>query len=95
MKTTIKIKTEKYKDLEVYKSKPETCVYDVKKKELTFEANTFSGKRWRLVYKTFTSDGFVGLFEGKGVTITIWDVFTGTKEACLKVMEKQGWEESE
>jgi hypothetical protein len=93
MKTTIKIKAEKYKDLEVFKSKPEICVYDDKKKELSFEANTFSDKKWRLVYKALNPDGFIALTEGSGITTTIWDVFTGTKEACLRIMEVQGWED--
>lgn len=89
MKITIKI--DKYQDLEVYKSKPETCIYNAIKKELTFDANVASGKEWRLIH----NDNFIDLVEGYGTTTTFWDIFTGTEEDCLRIMEEYNWEKPE
>jgi hypothetical protein len=85
----ITIIIDNYQDLEVYKSKTTSYTYDANKKEFTFEANVANGKAWRLVYN---GDKFIDLIEGQGVTITIWDIFTGTKEECLQMMEDKGWE---
>lgn len=85
----ITIKIDNYQGLVVYKCKPTSCTYHAGKKELTFEANVADGKLYRLVYD---GDKFIDLIEGQGTTVTIWDIFTGTKEDCLKIMDEQGWE---
>jgi hypothetical protein len=87
----ITIKIDNYQDLEVYKSKATSCTYDAGKKELTFEANVVDGKVYRLVYN---SNKFIDLIEGQGITITIWDIFTGTKEECLQKMKDQSWKDA-
>jgi hypothetical protein len=88
----ITIKTDKHQELEVYKHKPTSCTYDTNKKELTFDVNVADGKTYRLVYD---GNKFIDLIEGQGTTITIWDIFTGTEEECLKIMDEQGWENAE
>jgi hypothetical protein len=85
----ITIKVGKYQELVVYKSKPASCTYHTGRKELTFDVNVADGKLWRLVSK---DNDFIALIEGQGTTMTIWDIFTGTEEECLKIMNEQGWE---
>ena len=90
MKITISV--DNYQELTVYKYKPTSCTYATDKKELTFDVNVADGKAYRLVSN---GNKFIALNEGQGITMTIWDIFEGTEEECLEVMDKQGWEDAE
>jgi len=79
------VSTKDYTAYEVYKRDPNT--YDNVKKELTVNYNEATSEKetWRLIYY----DGKVlNLFESKGTTQTISNLYVGTYEDCLKEIDR-------
>ena len=86
MKTMkLDVSTKDYTAYEVYKRDPNT--YDNIKKELTVNYNEVTSEKetWRLIYY---NGKVLNLFESKGTTQTISNLYVGTYEDCLKEIDR-------
>ena len=86
MKTMkLDVSTKDYTAYEVYKRDPNT--YDNIKKELTVNYNEVTSEKetWRLIYY---NGKVLNLFESKGTTQTISNLYVGTYEDCLEEIER-------